>query len=79
MDRGGNQPPRLALRPKEAAEALGVGERTLRGWMRDEGLPFARVGGAVLILRKDLEHWIEQRVDTSERVSAIVDEILDDL
>ena len=54
MDRGGNQPPRLALRPKEAAEALGVGERTLRGWMRDEGLPFARVGGAVLILRKDL-------------------------
>ena len=79
VGRGGNQPLRLALRPREAAEALGVSERTLRAWMRDEGLPFARVGRSVLIPHKDLEHWIEQRVGTSERVSEIVDDILGDL
>ena len=72
-------PDRLALRPKEAAIALGVSERTLRLWMKDEGLPFARVGGAILIPRKDLENWVTLRVETGERVRDIVGEILDDL
>ncbi len=38
---------RLALRPKEAAEALGIGERTLRQILPE--LPHVRIGGAVLL------------------------------
>lgn len=72
-------PGRLALRPKEAAIALGVSERTLRIWMRDEGLPFARVGGVVLIPRGELEHWIANRVALGERIDCLVDEMLAEL
>jgi len=75
----GDCPPRLALRPKEAASALGVSERTLRTWMQDEGLPFARVGGVVLIPSRELVHWIEQRLTTSERIDGLVDEMLAEL
>ena len=56
LDLGG----RLALRPKEAAEALGVCEKTLRKWMRDAGLPYRRVDGVVLIARRALETWLEE-------------------
>ena len=49
---------RLALRPKEAAEALGVSEKTLRKWMRDEGLPYLKPDGAVLIPRQELLEWM---------------------
>ena len=49
---------RLALRPKEAADALGIGERTLRTWMRDEELPFLRVAGVVLVPTAGLEEWL---------------------
>ena len=70
---------RLALRPKEAATALGVSERTLRIWMRDEELPFARVRGVVLIPRNDLEQWVADRVDFAKRSDCIAEEILTDL
>ena len=46
---------RLALRPAEAARALGIGERTLRKWMRELDLPYARLDGVVLIPRAGLE------------------------
>ncbi len=38
---------RLALRPAEAAQALGIGERTLRQILPE--LPHVRVGGVVLL------------------------------
>ncbi len=50
--------PRIALRPKEAAEALGVSDRILRKWMRDEDLPFLRVAGVVLVPIAGLEEWL---------------------
>jgi excisionase family DNA binding protein len=70
---------RLALRPSEAAHALGVSDRTLRKWMRDEGLPYARVGGAVLIPRAQLEKWMAERVGADNRTDELVSEILDDV
>lgn len=70
---------RLALRPGEAAKALGISDRTLRTWMRDEGLPYARVGGAVLIPCAQLEAWMAARTDHEQRASALAEEILDDL
>jgi excisionase family DNA binding protein len=70
---------RLALRPKEAAETLGIAERTLRKWMKDEGLPFLRVDSVVLIPRDDLLRWVEVRVNCEEKTDSLVDEILEGL
>ena len=70
---------RLALRPKEAAESLGIGERKLRDWMRNEGLPFVRLNAVVMIPRKGLEEWIAERTTEKHQIDAAVDEILDRL
>jgi excisionase family DNA binding protein len=68
---------RLALRPKEAAEAIGVSERTLRKWMRDCGLPYARVDGVVLIPRAGLELWLDEQAEDERKTDRLADEILD--
>jgi excisionase family DNA binding protein len=70
---------RLALRPKEAAEALGIGERTLRSWMRDEELPFFRLNGVVLIQRSTLEKWMEERETRTASADALAGKILEEL
>ena len=49
---------RLALRPAEAAAALGISGRTFRMWMRDEELPFPRVAGVVLVPTAGLAEWL---------------------
>ena len=48
---------RLALRPKEAAEALGLSERKLREVLPQ--LPHVRVGGAVLLPVEALRSWLD--------------------
>jgi hypothetical protein len=45
--------------------------------MRDEGLPYLRVGGAVLIPRAQLEKWMAERVTGEQQTDALVEEILD--
>ena len=70
---------RIGLRPKEAAEALGISDRTLRTWMRNEELPFLRVAGVVLIPREELERWLKQRIEREKRAEALVEEILANL
>jgi len=67
---------RLALRPKEAADALGIGDRTLRTWMRNEELPFLKVAGVVLIPREELERWLRERIEREKRAEALAEEIL---
>lgn len=68
---------RIALRPAEAADALGISERTLRTLM--PLLPFVRLGGVVLLPLRDLERWLSEQaraqVDAHrERVDDIVRE-----
>lgn len=70
---------RLALRPKEAAAALGVSLGTLRKWMRDDGLPFMRLDGVVLIPRSELGEWMSAHIDDERRADSLVAEILDGL
>ena len=70
---------RLGLRPREAAAALGVSERTLRKWRCDEGLPYFRLDGAVLIPRVDLERWMAERVTSSKTADQIAEEIIREL
>ena len=65
---------RLALRPKEAAEALGIGERTLRQLLPE--LPHVRIGGAVLLPVVGLQAWLQERTEAEQgRVEAVVNEI----
>ena len=70
---------RLALRPKEAAKALGISERTLRRWMRELDLPYARLDGVILIPRAKLERWIEDHLTTEGKTERILTEIMADL
>ncbi len=49
---------RLALRPKEAAEALGVSERTLRQLLPE--LPTVRRGNIVLVPVAGLREWLRE-------------------
>jgi excisionase family DNA binding protein len=70
---------RLALRPAEVARALGISERTLRKWMREEALPFMRLDGVVLIPRGELERWMEARVAAARRTDGLAAEILSGL
>ena len=50
---------RLALRPKEAALALGISVRTLRGLLPH--LPHLREGNVVLIPVDGLRDWLRER------------------
>ncbi len=70
---------RLALRPPEVAAALGVGERTVRRWMRDNALPYRRLDGVVLIPRRALEQWLEEQTQEEFKTDALAAQILDDL
>ena len=55
--------PTLALRPKDAARALGIGERKL--WEitadRTSGIPHFRLGKALLYPVDDLRTWLAER------------------
>lgn len=69
---------RLALRPREAARALGVSERTLRSLLPQ--LPHVRLGGVVLLPVEALRRWLEEQVKVQEsRADAVAREILESL
>ena len=66
---------RLALRPKEAAEALGISERKLREMLPE--LPHVRLDGVVMLPVKALDSWLAERATAEQgRVAAVVDEVL---
>jgi len=50
--------PALALRPREAAAAIGVSERTLHTLIHQRGLPVVRLDRAILVPVADLQQWL---------------------
>ena len=71
-------PGRLALRPSEAAETLGISERKLRELLPE--LPHIRRGGVVLIPVSSLEEWLaEQAQAEASNVEEAVTEILNEM
>lgn len=50
--------PRLALKLREAAAAIGVSERTVWEWVRSGDLPSLRRGRVVLIPIRELRDWL---------------------
>jgi predicted DNA-binding transcriptional regulator AlpA len=55
--------PRLALRPREAAKALGIGERKLWEVTADHtsGIPHVRLGKVVVYPVDELRRWLAER------------------
>jgi excisionase family DNA binding protein len=67
---------RLALRPKEAAEALGISERTLRQLLPE--LPTVRRGNIVLVPVAGLREWLREESEAERaRGDKVVAEILE--
>lgn len=54
----------IALRPREAAAALGVSRRTLSTLTadRESGIPHVRLGGCLLYPSRELQDWLASRV-----------------
>lgn len=48
----------LALRPRDAAVALGVSERLLLEWRKNHGLPYVRLGETVLHPVDEVRAWL---------------------
>lgn len=53
--------PPLALRPKDAAHALGIGVRLLWTLTNQNKIPHVRLGRAVVYPRVLLEEWLAER------------------
>lgn len=52
---------RLALRPREAARALGIGERLLWSMTNRGEIPHARIGRAVVYPVAELQCWLAKQ------------------
>lgn len=52
----------LALRPRDAAAALGVSERLLLDWRKNHGLPYVRLGETVLHPVDELREWLHAKL-----------------
>lgn len=58
--------PRIALRREEAAEALGVSDRTLWTWTKAGDVPHVRIGGVVMYPVDGLRDWLASRQNGNE-------------
>ena len=59
-----NTPPAiapLALRPRDAAAALGISERLLQDWAKQQALPCIRIGQVVLYPVDEIREWLRRR------------------
>lgn len=57
----GNATPRLALRPKDATKALGIGSRLLWSMTNRGEIPHVRLGRAVVYPVDDLRRWLSEQ------------------
>ena len=69
---------RLALRPREAAKALGLSERSLRALLPQ--LPVVRTRRAVLIPVDALREWLLSRAQSDrDKAKKVARDVLEDL
>jgi excisionase family DNA binding protein len=60
-------PPRLALRPTEAAQALGIGERLLWSKTNSGEIPHLRLGRCVVYPVDALRDWLSRQAAGGRR------------
>lgn len=56
----------LALRPRDAARALGISERLLWDWTQTERVPHVRIGGVVLYPVEVLKNWLAAKASAAD-------------
>jgi len=56
----------LALRPREAARALGISERTLWAWTHDGTVPHVRVGRTIMYPVDGLREWLTRQAQQKQ-------------
>jgi hypothetical protein len=56
----------LALRPRDAALALGISERLLWDWTHTEGVPHVRIGNVVLYPVEVLKNWLAAKAGAAD-------------
>ncbi|HPM22944.1 MAG TPA: helix-turn-helix domain-containing protein [Phycisphaerae bacterium] len=56
-----NTTPRLALRPKDATKALGIGPRLLWSMTNRGEIPHVRMGRAVVYPVDELRRWLSEQ------------------
>jgi excisionase family DNA binding protein len=56
--------PSLALRPREAAKALGVSERLLWDWTHHGDVPHVRIGRTILYPVDALRDWLKRQAES---------------
>lgn len=59
--------PRLALRPKDAAAALGIGPRLLWEKTNCGEIPHVKIGRCVVYPVRELEKWLAQQAEGGAR------------
>ena len=57
--------PCLAMRPREAARALGISERLLWEWTNAGFVPHVRLGRAILYPTDSLRDWLRRQAQES--------------
>lgn len=60
-------PGRLALRPKDAARALGIGQRKLWELTKAGAIPCVRIGACVLYPTDELRAWLSAQAGKAVR------------
>ncbi len=63
-NRSATPPTKLALRPREASKALGIGERLLWQLTADGRIPYIKVGRCTLYPVRELQDWLTERAGT---------------
>jgi excisionase family DNA binding protein len=58
----------LALRPREAAKALGVSERSLWEWTHRGDVPHVRIGRTIMYPVDALRAWLNRQAGTAKGV-----------
>lgn len=65
------------LKPKAAARYCDVGERTLRTWLKEDGLRSSKIRGTTLIKISWLDCFLgEREVSRNNELEGIVDEVV---
>jgi excisionase family DNA binding protein len=58
--------PPLALRPRDAAKALGVSERLLWDWTHHGDVPHVRIGRTILYPVEALRCWLSRHAEATK-------------
>jgi excisionase family DNA binding protein len=69
------------LKPKAAAEYCDIGERTLRTWLKEDGLRSSKIRGTVLIKKSWIDKFLEahEATNNGKEVDHIVCETLKEM